>query len=267
MEDNFSWFRLRALLCHFWVEKRKNLIFPVLILVLFFVGFNYMTIGDVRGPKPEFMSVLLALFAKWTLLAMLIYHIHLAFAKGAGGVKSQLLHLLPASPKEKYIYLMLTSFVIPFVFYMSVFELINTIFVHTTTAHPFSFIQLLFPEMELWNNMKFGQIMLPYMLMNVLLLYLMFHMLVLGQLVFKNYAVLKVLGIFYVATNFLSLVVLNLFNPDFFGRFVKSIQEYATNNPAGLIQLSWTVFVPAFILLTGLFYVNWLRFKKKEIKA
>ena len=199
MEENFSIQRLQALILRFWVEKKYSLIFPVVIIVIVFSLISITTI-NLNKHHEGLGSVLAIIFGKWVFLGMLVYHLYLAFAKGSGCVKTRLLHLLPASAAEKFICLLLTGFVLPFVFYFTVFQLLNTVFVFTTSAKSLTFLQLMFSDIELMGHQaEFAIISLMLKFFSLLFYYFMFHLLVWGLITFKEYAVLKVFGIFYLA--------------------------------------------------------------------
>ena len=185
MEENFSIQRLQALLLRFWVEKKSSLILPTVIIIVVFSLINITTINldihhEVHG------TAISSIFGKLAFLGMLVYHLHLAFAKGSGSVKTRLLHLLPASAAEKFTCLLITGFVLPFVFYYTVFQLLNSVFVLTMSAQSLTFIHFLFSDIEMIAGQAgFAIISLMLKFFILLFYYLIFHLLVWGLIFFK----------------------------------------------------------------------------------
>jgi len=267
MEENFSIQRLQALLLRFWVEKKGSLIFPVVIIIVVFSLINFTTI-NMDKHLDGLGNAIFFVLGKWAFLGILVYHLHLVFAKGSGSVKTRLLHLLPASAAEKFTCLMFTGFVLPFVFYYFVFQLLNVVFVFTLSAKSLTFLQFLFSDIGMIGHQAgFAIISLMLKFISLLFYYLMFHLLVCGLIIFKDYAVLKVLGIFYMAYSILGFVVFQVFNAKFLLNFIATAKRYATDSPEYYSELSWSMFVLFFAMLSALFYVNYMQFKRKEIKV
>ncbi len=267
MEEKFSIKRLQALLFRFWVEKRGSLILPAVIIIFVFSLFNITTINsDIH--HDGLGIALTSIFGKWAFLGMLVYHLHLAFAKGSGSTKSRLLHLLPASAAEKFTCLLLTGFVVPFVFYYFVFHFLNGIFVFILSAKSVAFLQFLFSDIEIIGHQAgIYTISLMLKFFSLLFYYLIFHFFVWGLIFFKDYAVLKVFGAFYMAYSIFGFVAFQVFNAKFLLNFIEMAKHYSIDSPASFSQLSWTLFVIFFTLISGLFYVNYKLFKRKEIRV
>jgi hypothetical protein len=267
MEENFSIKRLQALLLRFWVEKKVNLILLTTIMALTFSLLN-IAITTIEIHRIPEKVVIFSIFAKLILFIILLSHLHLAFAKGSGRVNSRHLHLLPTSATEKFVYLILAGFVLPFTFYVSLFEVLNFVFVRLKLSSSFSFQQFLFSEITLFG--KHGgveTISLAIKLFIFLLYYLMFHLFVWGLIAFKDYALLKVFALVYISLQIIPFIALQVFNQRYVFNFISTLKRYATDSPEYFRQLSWTMFVLFFGLLSALFYVNYMQFKRKEIKV
>ena len=267
MEENFSIERLQALVLRFWIEQKINLMILAISMVLVFSLFNFLmpNIEIARAlEKVAFMSM----FAKYIFFIILIIHLHLAFAKGSGSVKSRQLHLLPASAVEKFVYLLLVGLILPLTFYIAVFECVNIVFALSDTYNLFSFQQFMFAKFTLiTKEAGFESIIITLKQFTFLIYYLTLQLLILGLIIFKDYAILKVFAIVYLSVNVFSLVVIQLLNQTLPFDIMSSLQAFSINNPVKLIQLSWLLFVVIFILLSALFYVSYLKFKTKELKT
>ncbi len=267
MNENFSIQRLQALFLRFWVEKKYSLILPSVIIVIVFSLLNITTI-NLDKHHDGLSAAMFMILGKWAFLAVLVYHLYQAIAKGSGSAKSRQMHLLPASVAEKFTCLLLTGFVLPFIVYVIVFQLFNAVFVFTMSAKPLTFHQFLFSYIGLFEHpAQLAVISLMLKFISLLFYYLMFHLLVWGLIYFKDYAVLKVLMIFYLTYTSIIFVVFQLFNAKFLLNFMEIAKRYATDSPEYYSQLSWSMFVLFFALLSGLLYVNYMQFKNKEIKA
>jgi|GEM_PF-2574391 len=261
MKENFCIQRLQALLLRFWVEKKGSLILPVVIMVLFFVLLTFPPADD--AVKEGFGLTAIFVLSKLLFMVFMVFHLRLAFAKGSGSVKCKLFHLLPASAAEKFVYLLLVGFVLPLAFYMLILMLLAAL--QGTINSVFGFV---FLEVEVFGDRgDMNKISLLLKLFTLLFYYLIFHLLVWGLITFKDYAVLKVLGIFYLAYSIFTFVVFQLFNAKFWIDFIDTAKRYATDSPEYYTQLSWTLFVIFFTLISGLFYVNYKLFKRKEIRV
>jgi len=267
MKENFSIQRLQALLLRFWVEKKGSFVLPLVVIVIVFSLYNIATI-NLDKHHDGFGAAMFLILGKWAFLAVLVYHLYQAFAKGSGSVKTRLLHLLPASASEKFTCLLLTGFVLPFIVYVMVSQLLNVVFVFTMSAKPLTFHQFLFSYIGLFEHpAQLAVISLMLKFISLLFYYLLFHLLVWGLIYFKDYAVLKVLMIFYLTYTSIIFVVFQLFNAKFLLTSIETVKRYATDSPEYYTQLSWTLFVLIFALLSSLFYVNYMQFKNKQIKA
>jgi len=261
MNENFSIQRLQALLLRFWSEKRINIVVLAGIMLLVFVLFN-ISMPNIEMARALVKVAFISMFAKYALLIVLIFHFHLAFAKGSGSTKSRLMHLLPASATEKFVYLLLVGFILPLLFYIGLFQLVNFIFVIFKLSSLFSFHQLLFAEFTLIAKQAgFEALSVALKMFTFLVYYLTLQVLILGLILFKDYAVLKVFAFMYLLSSTFSFVALQLFN------LIDWMQQYSIENPNGLVQLSWTLFVILLALLSAFFYVSYLKFKTKEINV
>jgi hypothetical protein len=264
--ESFNIKRMNALLLRFWVEKKYSLILPVAIITLVFSVIN-ITIINSNIHHNGLGIVFISIFGKWLFLGILVYHLHLSFSKGSGCVKTRHLHLLPASASEKFMSLMLTGFVLPFLFYIIEFYILNIIFTITTSAHSRSFSQFLFADIGVMGGPSgANSIRLLIQLLSLLIYYFIFQLFVWGHIFFKEYAVIKVIGIFYLAYSVFGFVVFQMLDAGFWIEFVEKAKRFATDSPEYYSQLSWTFFVIIFILISGLLYVSYKLFKRKEIK-
>jgi hypothetical protein len=267
MKENFSIQRIQALLLRFWAEK-KNYIFVLAgIMVLVFSAFNY-SMPNIDMTRAYEKVAIMSMFVKYLLLIVLIFHLHLAFAKGSGSAKSRLMHLLPASAIEKFVYLLLVGFILPLISYIALFQLVNVIFVAINLSTLFPFHQLLFPEFTLIAKQAgFEALSVTIKLFTLLVYYFTLQLLILGLIVFKEYAVLKVFAFMYLSSNMFSFVATLFFNVKHTTQLMNSLQQYSIENPNGLLQLSWILFVVLFTLLSTILFVSYLKFKTKEIKV
>ncbi|MBP6610064.1 MAG: hypothetical protein KA206_03145 [Paludibacter sp.] len=267
MEENFSIQRLQALFLRFWVEKKVNLIVLITIITITFSFLNISITNIEIHRIPEKVAIF-SIIAKLILLVVLLSHLHLAFSKGTGRVNSRYLHLVPASNAEKFVYLILAGFVLPFTFYVAIFEALNFVFVMLKLSSTFSFQQFLFAEITLFGKQGGVEtISLAIKLSILLLYYLIFHLFVWGLIVFKEHAMVKVFAMWYISLQIIPFVALQIFDQNYMLNFISILKRYASDSPASFSQLSWFLFVIFFTLISGLFYVNYKLFKRKEIKV
>ncbi|MDP3444297.1 MAG: hypothetical protein Q8T08_15675, partial [Ignavibacteria bacterium] len=254
------------LLLSFWAEKKVNLIVMMCSVGLTFSLLN-ISITNIEIHRIPEKMVFFSILAKLILLIILLINLHLAFAKGTGRVNSRHLHLLPASATEKFVYLILTGFVIPITIYISLFELLNFVFVQLKLSSSFSFQQFLFSEITLFEKqVGVETISVAIKLFILLIYYLKFHMLVWGLIIFKEYALLKVFAIVYFSLQIIPFIAFQVFNQNYVFNYISSLQQYATDSQAGITLFSWILFIVFFSIISMLFYVNYLQFKRKEIK-
>ena len=91
-------------------------------------------------------------------------------------------------------------------------------------------------------------------------------MLVWGLIIFKEYALLKVFAIVYFSLQIIPFIAFQVFNQNYVFNYISSLQQYATDSQAGITLFSWILFIVFFSIISMLFYVNYLQFKRKEIK-
>jgi uncharacterized membrane protein len=113
----------------------------------------------------------------------------------------------------------------------------------------------------------FGAFSVTVKLFTFLVYYFTLQVLIFGLIHFKDYAVLKVFAFIYLSSNIFSFVAFQLFNAKIINQMMNLFQQQSVENPRGLVQLSWTLFVVLLALLSVLFQVSYLKFKTKEIKA
>jgi len=261
MEEKFDIQRLLALCSHFWVEMRGRLILPALMAGVLFAAINWLHIQP--DTSPIMMFGLLSV-GKTGFTVILIYHIHLAFSRKGGQVRSRALYLLPASVVEKFLALLLTAFALPLLFYVGLYAVVNGFFMLLFDATYLSFSEFLFANPV---GEYFGKIAIAITLYSGLTSYLLLQFLIFGQLYFKKQPILKTVGGLYLAFNLFGLFAFQIGKGPFIVDFFNSIKQYAIDKPDDFVQSAWYLFILFFTLISSLFYVNYLKFKKKEIKA
>lgn len=269
MEEKFSIARLKALLIRFWAEQQQSLKLPLILLTLLFgiitYGLSVRPINQSSLAGPEIL--MLSIMAKWLFLIFMIYHLHIAFAKGSGSVKSPAFFQLPATNLEKYIQLMLTGFIIPFLVYGLIFTIFNGISVLFSGAEFYSFFQFIFAELTFVQMQENSEILSTVIGLGLFLYYyFIFHLLIWGLMTFKNYAIVKVLGILWVGSQLIGFALM-LFSTSGAMSFMGQLEQYSETHPTEFVQLARIVFILAIALLTTNFYFNYQQFKKKTVKA
>lgn len=270
MESNtFSWERVWALLVRYWVEQRGKL-FAVMMAASALMCFGFSTAGKYNMAIPILFN-LLAVVSKIGFSVCMLYHVRLGFSVLKERKSGSFMLLLPATNREKFIFLILSSIVIPAFFYVFLFVFFSILFqvlFHIEYVTYLEYLLFLFRRAEIGTWQQF------------LTLYGALTLLVLGQFLFRKNATLLTFFILFFGGSILTALeqsfLYMIFRPtdfsfttDLLGGLYQKINNKYTLCPIdnGLFGSHPVWFSCAvFCMITMLGYVCYLKFKEREAK-
>lgn len=268
MESNlFSWERVWALLVRYWAEQRGKL-FAVMMAAAAMMVFGFSTAGKYNMATPVFFN-LLAVVSKIGFSICMFYHVHLGFTVLKDRKSASFFLLMPATNREKFILLILSSIVIPAIFYVFLFVFFAILFQALFYIEYVTFLEyILFlfrrADVGIWKQF--------------LTLYSCLSALILGQFIFEKNATVKTFFILLFGGGFLTgleQAFLSLifrptdfyFTTDLLGGLYQKMKYNLSPIDNGLFGSHPVWFSCAVsCMITMLGYVCYLKFKEREAK-
>jgi hypothetical protein len=269
MESNiFSWDRVWALLVRYWEEQRGKL-FAVMMAAAALMFFGFSTAGKHSWVVPVLFSVLAAV-SKIGFTFCLLYHIHLGFAVIKEKTYCSRFLLVPATPQEKFVFLLLSSVFIPALFYITLFIALAIIFQVLFHVQFVSFLEYAFFVPNAWTFDAGRQFLMMYSSLVVLIF---------GQFLFKKNATIKtllsLLGLSIVLNAVEEVILYLIFRPAncslktniFGGLNLKSTSMVESIDNGLFSSIPYIYSIGIFSIMSLLGYVCYLKFKEKQVKV
>ena len=183
MESNtFSWERVWALLVRYWEEQRGKLL-TVMLAAAALMFFGFSTAGKHSLMVPALFS-LLGFVSKLGFLICMLYHVHLGFSILKRRQYNSYFLMVPATNGEKFLFLILSSVVVPALFYILLFVSYAVVFQTLFHIEYVTFVEYVFSYS---HNFDFGG------WKQMLIFYGWLTALILGQFLFSKNATVKTL--------------------------------------------------------------------------